>query len=109
MILDYSRSQMILERKQKTSTAKDLSGLELVAEPPRFRTYVVNDVAENSPAAEAGVQEEDTIVAVDGQPAARLTLRELRRVFTRAGEHVLDIKRGSKTIQLRMRLQAEER
>jgi hypothetical protein len=105
MILDYSRSQVILERN---TFSRDLSGLEIFAEPPRFRTFVVNAVEENSPAALAGVQEEDTILAVDGQPTARLTLRELRHLFTQPGEHVLKIKRGSKTIQLQLRLQAND-
>jgi hypothetical protein len=104
MILDYSRSQIILERSGSVAAAKDLSGLEIMAEPPRFRTYVVNSVTENSPAAAVGIQEEDTIVAVDGQPAARLSLRELRRLFMQAGERVLSIKRGSKTLRLRMQL-----
>jgi predicted aspartyl protease len=104
-ILDYSRSQMILERSQIVSTTRDLSGLDIVAEPPRFRTYVVNGVAADSPAAAVGVLEEDTIVAVDGQPTARLTLRELRRLFTQAGERVVSVRRGSKTLRLRMRLQ----
>ena len=105
MILDYSRSQIILERNQSVSITKDLSGLDIVAEPPRFRTYVVNSVATDSPAAAVGVQEEDTIVAVDGQPTARLTLRELRRLFTQAGVRVLSVRRGSKTIRLQMRLE----
>ena len=105
MILDYSRSQVILERN---TFSRDLSGLEIFAEPPRFRTFVVNAVEENSPAALAGVQEEDTILAVDGQPTARLTLRELRHLFTQPGEHMLKIKRGSKTIQLQLRLQAND-
>ena len=104
MILDYSRSQIIFERNQSVSTTRDLSGLDIVAEPPRFRTYVVNGVAADSPAAAVGVQEEDTIVAVDGQPTARLTLRELRRLFRQAGERVVSVRRGSKTIRLRMRL-----
>ena len=103
-ILDYSRSQMILERNENVSGGKDLSGLEIVAEAPRFRTYVVNNVDQDSPAATAGVHEEDTIVAVDGRPAARLTLRELRRVFTQGGDRVLSVKRGSKTIRVRMQL-----
>src|ERR1044072_517594 len=89
MILDYSRSQIILERNQSVSTTRDLSGLDIVAERPRFRTCVVNGVAADSPAATVGVQEEDTIVAVDGQPTARLTLREMRRLFTQAGERGL--------------------
>lgn len=104
-ILDYSRSQMILERNQGVSTTRDLSGLDIVAEPPRFRTFVVNSVAADSPAAAVGVQEEDTIVAVDGQPTERLTLKELRRLFTQPGERALNVRRGSKTIRLRMRLQ----
>ena len=105
MILDYSRSRIILERSQSVSTTKDLSGLDIVAEPPRFRTYVVNSVAADSPAAAIGVQEEDIIVAVDGQPTAQFTLRELRRLFTHSGERVLSVKRGSQTIHLRMILQ----
>jgi len=104
MILDYSRSQMILERSQSVSTLKDLSGLDIVAEPPRFRSYVVNSVAADSPAAAVGVQEEDTIVAVDGQTTARVTLRELRRLFTQPGERVLSVRRGTKTIRVRLRL-----
>lgn len=103
MILDYSRSRVILERN---TLSRDLSGLEIVADPPRFRTFVVNAVEENSPAALAGIQEEDTILAIDSQPTSRLTLRELRHLFTQPGEHVLKIKRGSQTIQVRMRLQA---
>jgi aspartyl protease/PDZ domain-containing protein len=104
-ILDYSRSRIILERNQSVSTTKDLSGLDIVAEPPRFRTYVVNGVAADSPAAAVGVQEEDTIIAVDGQSTARLTLRELRQLFIQPGERVLSVRRGSKTIRLRMLLQ----
>ena len=103
VVLDYSRSQMILERYQQT-VSRDLSGLEIVADPPRYRTYVVNSVEDESPAAAAGIQEEDTIVAIDGQPTVRLTLRELRRLFTQPGEHVLKIKRGSKTFPLRIHL-----
>jgi C-terminal processing protease CtpA/Prc len=106
MILDYSRSRVILERN---TFSRDLSGLEIVAEPPRFRSFVVNAVEENSPAALAGIQEEDTIIALDGQPTSRLTLRELRHLFTQPGEHMLKIKRGSKTIQLRLRIQTNER
>jgi len=104
-ILDYSRSQIILEPNQGVSNRKDLSGLDIVAEPPRFRTYVVNSVAADSPAAAVGVQEEDTIVAVDGQSTARLTLRELRQLFTQPGERVVSVRRGSKTIRVTLRLQ----
>ncbi len=104
-ILDYSRSRIILERSQSISTTKDLSGLDIVAEPPRFRTYVVNGVAADSPAAAVGVQEEDTIVAVDEKATRMLTLRELRQLFRQPGERVLSIRRGSKTIRLRLRLQ----
>jgi len=101
VILNYSGSQIILEQNHR-AFSRDLSGLEIVADPPRLRTYVVNAVEENSPAAVAGIQEEDTIVAIDGQPTARLTLRELRRLFTQPGQCVLKIKRDSKTIEVRL-------
>lgn len=108
VILDYSRLLMILERNQQP-VSKDLSGLEIVADPPRLRTFVVNAVAEASPAAAAGIQEEDTIFAIDGQPTARLTLRELRHLFTQPGEHVLKIKRGSQMIRLKLLLNTDQR
>jgi PDZ domain-containing protein/aspartyl protease len=101
MILDYARSQVILERN---TFSRDLSGLEIVADPPRFRTFVVNAVEENSPAAAAGIQEEDTILAIDGQPTARLTLRQLRHLLTQPGEHKLKLKRDTKTIQVQLGL-----
>jgi hypothetical protein len=106
MILDYSRSRVILERN---SFSRDLSGLDLVADPPHFRTFVVNAVEENSPAALAGIQEEDTILAIDGRPTSRLTLRELRHLLTQPGEHVLKIRHNSKTVQVRLSLPANER
>lgn len=108
-ILDYSRSRMILERNEHGGSLQDLSGLELVAEPPRFRTLVVNAVVDNSPAAAAGVHEEDGIIAVNGRPTSRLTLKELRKFFTQPGEYPLLIKRGSKTIPITLRLQPAAR
>jgi predicted aspartyl protease len=104
LILDYSRSRVILERNENRALAKDLSGLEIFAEPPRFRTFVVNQVAQNSPGAAAGIQEEDTILSIDSRPTSRLTLRSLRLILTHPGDHLLSLKRGPKTLQLRMRL-----
>lgn len=102
MILDYSRLRLTLERNERP--AMDLSGLEIVAEPPRFRTYTINAVAENSPAAVAGIHEEDTLIAIDGRGTSRLTLRQLRQLFTHPGTHLLTLRRGSKTIHLRLRV-----
>jgi C-terminal processing protease CtpA/Prc len=43
----------------------------------------------------AGVREEDVLVAIDGRPAAALTLEEVRAQLRREGEErVLTIKRG---------------
>lgn len=106
LILDYSRQRIILEpnRHLPEPVEEDMSGIELGADGEDFRTLVVNEVAADSPAAEAGLKEEDELVAVDGRPAAELGLDRVRQMFKREGEeYLLSVRRGGQTLQVKIK------
>lgn len=74
--LDYTRGQMYLKpysTKQEPFNL-DRSGMVIVAYGAEFNEFVVKDVAENSPAEEAGIQSGDVIVRLQGVPAHLFTL-----------------------------------
>lgn len=107
LILDYRRRRIILEPNAHLNdpVETDMSGLEFGSEGDDFRQYVVNEVIEHSPAAEAGVREEDVLDAVDGRPASELTLEQVRALLRREGEErVLTFRRGGQALSFRIKL-----
>jgi len=83
VILDYPRSRMILEPNDQLGRpmAYDRSGLVLSAEGADYRRFKVEAVAEGSPASEAGIEAGDRLVSIDGRPASRFALSEIRHLF----------------------------
>jgi hypothetical protein len=77
---DYSRQQVIFEPNANFAKPDvfDRAGLWM---NEADGTFEVKDVFAGSPAAEAGVKVGDQIVAVDGRPAAAVTLPALRLRF----------------------------
>jgi hypothetical protein len=80
VIFDYSRERVILEpRDPGVAPAEfDMSGLYLLASGDDRRRIMVKEVIAGGPAAEAGIHGGDTIVSMDGLPAERLTLGQVR-------------------------------
>ena len=75
-----------------------LSGLALRAFGDDFRTFRVTEVLERSPASAAGIREGDVITAVDGVPAAQLTLSAINAMFEKPQRYTLTIRRGGRTL-----------
>lgn len=74
--LNYSKGLMYLkayDSKQKPFYL-DRSGIVVVAYGAAFNEFVVKDIAENSPAEEAGIMSGDVIVKLQGVPAHLFTL-----------------------------------
>jgi Aspartyl protease/PDZ domain len=102
LFLDYSRSRIIFEPNDTFGDPYDqaFSGAAIVAEGPNYRTFRIMDLLENSPAAEAGLQKEDIIAAINGQPAAEFTLSKLNEMFEQPIAYKLSVRRGEQTLQV---------
>jgi len=108
VIFDFFGKRMLLEPHGKgpAGYVYDRSGLFLVAEGPRFRSFRVLSVMAGSPAALAGLRRDDRIRGVDGKPAAEYTLRELRALFLLEGKtYRLEMERDGRvfTVEIRTR------
>jgi hypothetical protein len=104
VIFDYSRRQMILEPTAHFAEPYeiDMSGIVLVADGDKL---LIDDVDENSSAAEAGVLGGDILVAINGRPAAGFTLDQIRTMFMQDGkEYLLSLKRDGKVLQIKLKL-----
>ena len=99
---------MILEPNShfKEPYEEDMSGLSLTPETINgTKLFRIRQVVANTPASEAGLQADDLITAIDGQPAADFTEGHIERMFTQDGqEFALTIKRGEKLFQARLKL-----
>ncbi|UCF20413.1 MAG: aspartyl protease family protein [Gemmatimonadota bacterium] len=108
VILDYQRQRIILEPngRYEAPPASDMSGMWLVAEAPDFTTIKVRFVTEGSPAADAGIQAGDVLVAVDGQTSASIGLARLWQVFraSEGREHRLSLLRGTQELEVTITL-----
>ena len=107
VIFDSTRRQLILEPNAhfNESYEHNMSGIGLRAEGENFRTYKINRIIEDSPAAEAGLREGDIIKTIDGRPASTFSMDELYLMFKQEGrEYELGVTRGAQKFQVRLRL-----
>jgi S1-C subfamily serine protease len=74
--------------------------MSVIAEGGDYRVFRIRAVLENSPAAEAGLQIDDIITAVNNQAAAELTLSTLNELFEHPVAYKLTIRRGEQTLQV---------
>ncbi|HUU96046.1 MAG TPA: aspartyl protease family protein [Phycisphaerae bacterium] len=107
VFFDYQHAQLILEPYARVPAPYeyDMSGTFLIAESPDFKRLKVQSVAEDSPAAEAGLHRGDVITAIDGRPAAEFTLEQVRQLFKKPGRECrLDVHRGDEHFRTKLRL-----
>lgn len=85
VILDYTSEKMYLKPSRRFSKKfeYDKSGLVVIAAGQRLNSFVILDVLEGSPAAEAGLLKGDEIRRVNLRPAGFLSLGDLHRLFSR--------------------------
>jgi len=102
VFLDYSRNRIILEPNATFPQPFDRAsgGVRVHAEGPDYRTFRVKNVLENSPASEAGLQQNDIISAIDDRPAATFTLTKLNELFERPVPYKLTVRRGDQVLNV---------
>ena len=85
IIVDIPNTQAVYiksNRAYKKPLRYDRSGMVIVAAGPYLKTYVVDNVLEDSPADKAGIQAGDIIRRVGRWPASWYTLSGITRRFT---------------------------
>jgi C-terminal processing protease CtpA/Prc len=105
--LDYARKRMILEpQTQKVPPIDyDMSGLWLKTQGQPFDQVWVEQVFENSPAAEADIRVGDRILALDNQPVSELSIDQVRQRLREPGQTVqLQIQRQQQTLPVQLML-----
>ena len=81
------------------------AALVWAAEKCKLKTLPVLEKVANTPGSEAGLQPDDLITAVDGQPAASLTEGRIEHLFMQEGREVaLTIRRSDKELKVRLKL-----
>ncbi len=102
LFLDYRHDRMILEPNETFAAAFDRadSGLVIEALGSDYKTFRIKEVLENSPASEAGLLENDTIMAVNGQAASDLTLSKISELFERPVSYNLIVRRVDRTLNV---------
>jgi hypothetical protein len=107
VILDYAHQQMILDPNSDINDddREDMSGLSIIASGSNLRRFEVTQVRSGTPGADAGIQKGDVIAGVDDEPAADLTLADLRNLFHQLGHpYRLLIERDAKSFVVTMKL-----
>jgi len=101
---DYPHERMILEPYPGPGDPfeYDMSGLFLAVDKPGYAKIRIVSVNPKTPAAEAGLQSDDEIVAIDGQRAPKLTLDQARTRLRSPGARQLEIRRGDKVLRVKL-------
>lgn len=104
IFLDYGRSRMVLEPTDAVDAPFDrpATGFTFETAPDDYHVFKVTGVLEQSPAAEADVKPGDEIAAIDGRPAAQLTLTSIANLFEQPVERTLVLRRGTGTVTVRL-------
>lgn len=102
LFLDYEHDRIIFEPNDSFAKPFDraYAGIALQAEAPDYRTFRIDDILENSPASEVGLQKNDVITEVNGKPAASLTLSSLNEILEQPVAHKLTIQRGERKLKI---------
>ncbi len=102
IFLDYSHERIIFEPNSTFPAPFDRasSGVRLMAEGKDYQTFRIKNVLENSPASEAGLQQDDVISAIDGRLASGLTLTDLNEMFERPVTYRLIVRRGDQVLKV---------
>jgi PDZ domain len=107
VIFDYPHGQIIFDpnSERRTDEFEDMSGISLIARGPGLRTFEVAQVRPGTPGADAGLQKGDVIAGIDEDPAADLSLVQVRDLFRQLGHpYRLTVERKDQTLHLTMKM-----
>lgn len=104
---DFAQKQMFLSPNKRFAMRDEyeMSGALWKARTTDFHSFEAYKVYPGTPAANAGVQVGDELIAVDGKPASQFTMQDLWKEFSEEGRTCeLTVKRGMQIIKLKITL-----
>lgn len=107
VVFDYPHHQLTLDPNITfpDPDEEDKSGMLVVASGPTYKTFEVANVQPNTPAAEGGIKKGDVIAGIDADPAADLSLLDVRRLFQAVGhKYKITLQRGEKTSEITIQM-----
>lgn len=109
VIVDYYNSKLYLNKSSqyKQDFEYNMSGIELIAIGRDLRTFVVQNVRENSPASIAGIEKGDVLKKVNGVNTQNLDLSRINLLFrSKHGKKIrLKVERNGKEMKRIFRLE----
>jgi Aspartyl protease/PDZ domain len=87
LAFDYSRKVLFIEPNERLADSfeTDMTGLRLTAGGAEFNIFTVREVRPDSASDGAGFRAGDVILEIDGAPAGRFSLAQIREMFKRDG------------------------
>ena len=103
-IIDYPHRRVIFEHTSDSDAPfpdRKTFGATLIAGGPDLHTFTISGIRANSPAAAAGLLQNDIVAGVDTRAAAQISLSELRDMLAREGAHYMfHIRRGDQLVDV---------
>jgi C-terminal processing protease CtpA/Prc len=108
MIIDFGREKMYVQPNRffKEAFIYDRSGISLITSGVDLRQFLVQDILENSPASEVGVQVGDEILKLNWFPNRFYTLASMNnKLQSKIGKTIhLTLKRNGQKIKVKFKL-----
>ncbi|MBI1797188.1 MAG: aspartyl protease family protein [Candidatus Eisenbacteria bacterium] len=104
IVFDYPHERMFIDpnRHLREPVSEDRSGLVLRWNAEKG-VFVVHDLSPGSPAAEAGLEREDTVTAIDGCPAREYRLDRVERLLNEDGKSLtLTVRRHGRDADVKL-------
>jgi hypothetical protein len=108
MIIDFGREKMYVQPNRffKEAFTYDRSGISLITSGVDLKQFLVQDILENSPASEVGIQVGDEILKMNWFPNRFYTLATMNdKLQSKIGKTIhLTLKRNGKKIKVKFKL-----
>jgi hypothetical protein len=102
---DYAHSRMVLEKGKAFDEPFEHEMLGCSFDWETDGTVTVRDILPDSPAAKAGLEDGDDLIAIDGRAIEALGMTGLHKLLTVDGAELrLELKRGAETVTKKVRL-----
>lgn len=109
VVFDYANGMMYIRKNRlfRKDFEYNMSGIELIAIGPLLETYMVSKITEGTPADQAGIQEGDIILSVNGAAFPELTLASFSNLMSsRPGKNIrLRIMRNGRVLKKKFKLE----